>query len=93
METAAPIIVGCVCGLLGGAPYVVALAYSRRTHSLGILPGLAAVAISVLVFAGSLLGAWALARASVLPFAVALVIAFFFVVIIGAVWFMRKPRP
>lgn len=93
MESALPIVIGALCGLLGGVPYLVAFAHGRRSHTLSVLPALAAVAISVLVCAVSLVGAYALARDALLPFTLAFVALFFVVVIIGAMWFLKKPRP
>ena len=43
MEYVAPIVAGIVCGLLAGAPYVVALKLSKRSHDASVLPALAAV--------------------------------------------------
>ena len=88
-----PLVIGALCGLAGGLPYLVAFVIAKRTRGLSILPGLVAVGASVLVFAVSLLGAYALARSVLMPFAIAFVLVFFVVVIIGAVWFLKKPRP
>lgn len=93
MNDALPIIAGVLCGIAGGAPYLVAFAYAKRAHGLSVLPALVAVGASVLIVAVSLLGAYVLARDALAPFAIAFVLLFFCMVIIGAVWFMKKPRP
>ena len=88
-----PIVIGALCGLAGGAPYLVAFLVTKRTHGLSILPGLVALGASVLIVAVSLLGAYVLARDALAPFAIAFVVLFFGMVIISAVWFLKKPRP
>ncbi len=88
-----PIVAGALCGAAGGAPYLVAFVYAKRTRGLSILPGLVAVGASVLIVALSLLGAYALARNALAPFAIAFIALFFGMAIISAVWFLKKPRP
>ncbi|MBS5451577.1 MAG: hypothetical protein KHY83_08985 [Coriobacteriia bacterium] len=88
-----PIVAGALCGAAGGAPYLVAFAYAKRAHGLSVLPALVAVGASVLIVAVSLLGAYVLARSAMAPFTIAFVALFFVMVIIGAVWFLKKPRP
>ena len=93
MDVVLPIAIGALCGLLAGAPYLVAFARVRRTHAPSILPGFAALAVSILVIVVSLVVAWVVARGMIVPFAFALIVPFFIVVCVGAAWFLRRPRP
>lgn len=86
------ILAGVFCGLASGSPYLVALRYMRRTRKVDVLPGLVAVGASFLVIALSLLLAWVLARPSLVPFVLALLVAFLVTVVVGVVLFNRKPR-
>ena len=92
MEYVAPIVAGIVCGLLAGAPYAVALRLSKRSHDASVLPALAAVGVSIVVVALSVLGAWVLLRELLILFACSLVVAFLAVVVAGVALLGRKPR-
>ena len=81
-----------VCGLLAGAPYVVALKLSKRSHDASVLPALAAVGVSIVVIALSVLVAWVLLRELLILFAGSLVVAFLAVVVAGVALLGRKPR-
>ena len=86
MEYVAPIVAGIVCGLLAGAPYVVALKLSKRSHDASVLPALAAVGVSIVLVA------WVLLRELLILFAGSLVVAFLAVVVAGVALLGRKPR-
>lgn len=93
MGLVVPLVAGALCGLVAGVPYLASFAYVRRTHILSVLPGFAAIAVSLVVVVAGLAGAWVVAREVIVPFAFALVALFFVVVLVSAAWFLRVPRP
>lgn len=93
MEGIVPIVVGIVCGVLGGAPYLAAPLVSRRAKTASIMPALVAACLSILVVALSVLLGWALFRPSLVQFAIALVVTFLAFVVLSVVAIGRKPRP
>lgn len=94
MDFSVPVLLaGIACGLLSGAPYMVALFVARKRRDASILPALVAVCVSVVVIALSVLVGWLTVPGTLLVFAIALVVAFFAMVIASVVMFGRKPRP
>lgn len=94
MDFSVPVLlVGLVCGLLSGAPYMVALTIAKKRRDASILPALVAACVSIVVIALSVLVAWLVVPSTLLVFAIALVVAFFAMVIASVVMYGRKPRP
>ena len=93
MEMALPIAVGIACGLLGAAPYPVALAVAKKRRDASIAPGAIAVCVSSAVVALSTFVTWWCMRDMLVPFIIALVAVFLLVVVVSALVFVRQPRP
>ena len=93
MGSVIPILAGCVCGLLGGAPYAVGLTIAKKRRDASIVPALIAVCVSIVVIALSTLIGFALMRDSLLVFAITLVAAFLVTVVVSVLFYVRKPRP
>lgn len=87
------IAAGIACGILGGAPYLVALAVMRKKHEASVFPGVVAACLSIVVVALSVLLGWVLMRSALLEFAIALVITFLALVVTSVVLLGFKPRP
>lgn len=87
------LVIGLACGLLSGAPYMVALTIAKKRRDASILPALVAACVSIVVIALSVLVAWLVAPSTLLVFAIALMIAFLAMTVASVVMFGRKPRP
>ena len=84
MESLAlPLVIGAVCGLVGGAPYPVALSFARKTHAQSILPGVLAVALSFALLIVAILFVRVLAQDVLLPFVLAMAVGFLVMVVVG----------
>lgn len=84
---------GLLAGVLGGVPYAVALAVSKKKRDGSILPLVGAACVSVVVIALSVLIAYAVAREGLLVFSCVLVVAFLVMTVLSVILYGRKPRP
>lgn len=92
MEYLGPIAAGILCGALGGAPYFTAFVVFRRKREKLVTHGLIAVCLSFVVVALSILLGYVFLRSALVPFAIALVIAFLAFVAVS-VFIGSRPRP
>lgn len=93
MEAFGPILAGVACGIVGGAPYFFALRAMRKNREASIGPSLIAACLSFVVVALSIFVGWAFMRSALLEFAVALVVSFLAIVVLGVVCIGLKSRP
>ena len=93
MEALGPILAGIACGIAGGAPYFFALRVLRKNREASIAPSLVAACLSFVVVALSIFVGWAFMRSALLEFAVALVVTFLAIVVLGVVCIGLKSRP
>ena len=91
--SALALVAGFACGVLSGAPYVVALAIAKKRRDASILPALVAACVSVVVIALSVLVVWNTAPAFLFVFAIALMVALLATAVASVVMYGRKPRP
>lgn len=90
---ALPVVIGAVCGLVGGLPYAFAALHARRKRDTSVIGGLVAVCASLVALLVAVVVARAVAQDVLLPFAAGMIVAFFVVVVAGVVIVGRRSRP